>query len=305
MPDAAAELPPDCRQRPARASDVPALHELHQAVLAALPDASLFRLFGGAESFFQTHCGPRGESWVVEQGDQLLAYAALTLPRADDADNYALNLGWPAERAGRVGLGGQAMDRLDEAADVGRAGDGHQRDAAGVVGQQAVEMRLVQPAIGQRMHVQHPAGKAGAPGQIVGMVLKLGGDHHLVGPGRQAKGELVDGLGGVLAEDHRVGAQISADEVADDLVGLVIGHGTQARLEAGAAVDAGIVGHEALHRVHGLLQHRRAGRVVQVDVRNQAAVQQRHKLVVADDAQEGVGCGVVHGSSGGEMMNDE
>mgnify|MGYP000956368879 CR=1 FL=1 len=109
MPDAAAELPPDCRQRPARASDVPALHELHQAVLAALPDASLFRLFGGAESFFQTHCGPRGESWVVEQGDQLLAYAALTLPRADDADNYALNLGWPAERAGRVGLLSAAM----------------------------------------------------------------------------------------------------------------------------------------------------------------------------------------------------
>ncbi len=109
MADAASDLPPDCLLRPAQARDVPALHGLHEAVRAALPDPSLFRLFGGAESFFETHCGTRGESWVVEQGGQLLGYAALTLPLADDADNYALNLGWPAERARRVGLLSAAM----------------------------------------------------------------------------------------------------------------------------------------------------------------------------------------------------
>ncbi|MFO1251994.1 MAG: hypothetical protein U1E77_12905 [Inhella sp.] len=111
MPEAALELPPGCQLRLAQAGDVPALHALHEAVLAALPDPSLFRLFGGAESFFQTHCGQRGESWVVAQGGQLLGYAALTLPMADDADNYALNLGWPAERARRVGLLSAAMVR--------------------------------------------------------------------------------------------------------------------------------------------------------------------------------------------------
>jgi len=108
MPDAH-DLPPDCRLRPVQPGDLPALHELHEAVRAALPDPSLFRLYGGAESFFQSHGGQRGESWVVEQQGQLLAYAALTLPQAEDADNYALNLGWPAERAGRVGLLSAAM----------------------------------------------------------------------------------------------------------------------------------------------------------------------------------------------------
>lgn len=113
MPDTHA-LPPDCHLRPVHPGDLPALHDLHEAVRAALPDPSLFRLYGGAESFFHTHCGQRGESWVVAQGEHLLGYAALTLPLADDADNYALNLGWPADRARRVGLLSAAMVRPDQ-----------------------------------------------------------------------------------------------------------------------------------------------------------------------------------------------
>ncbi|MFO1250823.1 MAG: hypothetical protein U1E77_06695 [Inhella sp.] len=111
MPEAALELPPGCQLRLAQAGDVPALHALHEAVLARCPTPACSACSAAPKSFFQTHCGQRGESWVVAQGGQLLGYAALTLPMADDADNYALNLGWPAERARRVGLLSAAMVR--------------------------------------------------------------------------------------------------------------------------------------------------------------------------------------------------
>ena len=63
-----------------------------------------------------------------------------------------------------------------------------------------------------------------APGQVVGVMLELGGDDHRVRRAGQAERELVDRLGGVLAEDHRVRAQVCADKAADDFVGLVVGH---------------------------------------------------------------------------------
>jgi len=91
------------------ADDLPALLALHGAVMAALPDPGMFRLFGGAESFLTSHFGARGESLGLFSQGQLLAYGSLTLPRAGDADNYAANLAWPAERAGRVALLSAAM----------------------------------------------------------------------------------------------------------------------------------------------------------------------------------------------------
>lgn len=104
-----APLPPGVHQRLLGVDDLPALHRLHEHVRAALPDPSLFNLFGGAESFFVTHFGPRGLSLGLFRDDTLLAYGALTRPRADDADNYAAALGWPAERTGAVALLSAAM----------------------------------------------------------------------------------------------------------------------------------------------------------------------------------------------------
>jgi len=116
------------------------------------------------------------------------------------------------------------------------------------------------------------------------MMLKLGHEYDRIGRQRQAIGELVEGLGGVLAEDDRVGAQVSADKAADDLVRLVVGHSAQPGLKTGASVDAGIVRHEALYRLHHVQQRRCAGRIVQVDVGHGAAVQQRHLLVYPQDS---------------------
>jgi len=91
------------------AADLPALLALNAAVTAALPDPSLFRLFGGAESFLSSHFGQHGESLGLFTQDRLVAYGSLTLPRAEDVDNYARNLAWPPERAGRVALLSAAM----------------------------------------------------------------------------------------------------------------------------------------------------------------------------------------------------
>lgn len=102
-------LPPGYLLRPLEATDLPALHQLNQAVEAALPDRGAFRLFGGADSFFAAHLGTRGSSIGIFDGEALCAYGALTRPRADDVDNYAGDLGWPPERSGRVALLSAAM----------------------------------------------------------------------------------------------------------------------------------------------------------------------------------------------------
>ena len=102
-------LPPAHTLRALTAADLPALHRLHDDVLRALPDPGLFRLFGGAERFLSGHLGARGRSLGVFAQDGLVAYGSLTRPAAEDLDNYAVDLGWPPERAGRVALLSAAM----------------------------------------------------------------------------------------------------------------------------------------------------------------------------------------------------
>jgi len=90
-------------------ADLAALLQLHEVVLDALPDRGLFKLFGGATSFLSSHFGQRGVSLGILEGGRLVGYGSLTLPQAGDRDNYAGDLGWPPERAGRVALLSAAM----------------------------------------------------------------------------------------------------------------------------------------------------------------------------------------------------
>jgi GNAT superfamily N-acetyltransferase len=95
--------------RALHADDLPALHLLHAEVMRALPDPAMFRLFGGAENFFRAHFGARGHSLGFFDGERVVAYGSLTLPAAEDLDNYARDLGWDAARAARVALLSAAM----------------------------------------------------------------------------------------------------------------------------------------------------------------------------------------------------
>ena len=102
-------LPLGHRLRTLTAADLPALHRLHEAVLSALPDPAMFRLFGGAEKFLADHVGARGRSLGVFADGNLVGYGSLTRPVAADLDNYAVDAGWTPERAGRVALLSAAM----------------------------------------------------------------------------------------------------------------------------------------------------------------------------------------------------
>ena len=73
-----------------------------------------------------------------------------------------------------------------------------------------------------------------------------------------------------------------ADEARDDVARVLVGRGRDLRLRAGAAVHAAVPGHERLDHVPHGGQHRRAGRVVEVDVAARVPVRARHLDVGAD-----------------------
>ena len=104
--------------------------------------------------------------------------------------------------AGGVNLAGQPVDRLHDPGDVGCAGDGEQGDAAGELGEQPVEVVLVERPVGTRADV-HATG-VGPPGKVVRVVLEECRQHDLAVADGQRSGELVDRFGGVLGEHHNV-----------------------------------------------------------------------------------------------------
>ena len=71
------------------------------------------------------------------------------------------------------------------------------------------------------------------------MVLDDGGHHDVVGVELEPVGEVVDGLGGVAADDGDVVAVgVAAGEGQGAAAGLLVCGGGGLRLPAGAAVDA-------------------------------------------------------------------
>src|SRR5262249_13585490 len=73
--------------------------------------------------------------------------------------------------------------------------------------------------------------------------------------------------------------RISANKAQRDGPGLFIDVGGQLALEARAAVDRGIPGHEGAYSGLDRAQWRRRGRVIKIDVAAQAAIEPRHALV--------------------------
>ncbi len=73
-------------------------------------------------------------------------------------------------------LAGQAVNGLQETGHVGCASDRNQGHSPGVLVQLPVEIFLVQAPFRCGPYVDHLS--TGPPGQVVGMVFQLGGDHH-------------------------------------------------------------------------------------------------------------------------------
>ena len=79
------------------------------------------------------------------------------------------------------------------------------------------------------------------------MVFHAAGEHHVpLRRKRETAGQLVDRLGGVLAENAGMIGRVGPDEAQRQLAGLFVSVGRELTLEAGAAVHAAVVRQEII-----------------------------------------------------------
>ena len=119
---------------------------------------------------------------------------------------------------------------------------------------------------------RHPS-----PRQQVGVMLDHGGEHHVVGVEAQAVGELVEGFGGVPAQDGdvAVAAGSSAGEGEGGGPGRLVGRGGQPGLVPRPAVHARVHGDELLDGSHDRWECAGRGGGVEVHVAALGAVDAR------------------------------
>ena len=234
----------------------------------------------------------RGVQLVRRQGDCIEVLGVVVRAHVDGPVRGELGGVDEDPTADGVDLRRHPVHVRHDAGDVRRAGHGEQCDATGVPCQLGVEVLLVHGSVDQRSDVDHLAEPS--PRQQVRVVLEDGRQHDRVVGRRHRPGEVIDRLGGVLREHHDVAVGVGADEPADDVASLLEGGGAEPGLVATAAVHAGRQRREPLHRLgHGPQRWGRGG-VVEVDVWDEPAVEQRHQLVHADDlvAQRRVAVGL-------------
>ena len=174
-----------------------------------------------------------------------------------------------------VGGGDDVVDRGQPAGDVRRGGDREQPGPwPGVEG--GGDVVDGEGAVGAALDVPAPAEPG--PGQQVGVVLDHGGDHDVVGRETEPVGEVVDGLGGVAADDGDVVAVgWSAGEAQGRRPGRLVGGGRPLRLVPGPPMDARVPGQELVHRLRDRREGAGRRRRVQAQVRTVVAVDARHR----------------------------
>ena len=144
--------------------------------------------------------------------------------------------------AALVGGDGDVVDRGHPAGDVRRAADGQQlRMRCDVEGRR--DVLDGEGAIG--LAFDEPAAGHACPRQQVGVMLDDGGDDDIVRAEGESVGEVVDGLGGVAADDrHVVAVGGPPGEPQHGGASMLVGVGGDTRLVASAAMDAGVPGEE-------------------------------------------------------------
>ena len=96
-----------------------------------------------------------------------------------------------------------------------------------------------------RIAFDEPAAGHTCPRQQVGVMLDDGGDDDIVLAEREPVGEVVDGLGGVAADDrHVIAVDGAPGEPQHGGASVLVGVGGDARLVAGAAMHARVPGEE-------------------------------------------------------------
>jgi hypothetical protein len=251
-------------------------HHLHHAAAHVIGIAMIEERLGA----HQYSHAVRRVHLVGAEGDEVEVFWIVRRPDVDGP--VGGELGAVGEEAGAVLVRqrGDLVDRRLVAGDVrGPADRHHPGSTAGSLQLlfDATELHGAARVDGEAHHPGHLA-----PRQIVRVVLGVGEEHHVVGLQAEAPAELVDHLGGVLAEDDGVVLGGGADELEDPLPAALEDLGRQERLVAGAAVHRGVRVEEAIDGIADLPQGRRRGRVVEVDVAPRPP-QHRH-LAIGPDA---------------------
>ena len=116
------------------------------------------------------------------------------------------------------------VDGREPARHVGCAGDGQERRPPGAGVERGHHVVDVEGAVGPALDVAAPGHPT--PREEVGVVLDDGGDDHVVRCEAEPVGEVVDGLGGVAAQDGDVVAvRVPAGEGQDGPAGFLVGDG--------------------------------------------------------------------------------
>src|SRR5262245_53404899 len=148
--------------------------------------------------------------------------------------------------------------------------------------EQPIHVILVESPIARHLRSDHLS--SAPPRQIVGVVLHHCRKNYAIPAQRVTERELVYRLSSVLPEDDRVGVHVDADEAPYYIVRLVISGSADSRLESCASMHARIVGQELQDRFEHIPEWRRAGGVIEVDIGNQPAIQERQLAVNPDNS---------------------
>ena len=167
-----------------------------------------------------------------------------------------------------------AMNRVDDAGDIGRAGHREEGNAPAVLLQLLAEVALVEPAIIAHRDVDH-AGRA-APRQVVRVVLHPADEDHRAGREGVDRRDVIQHVGRIAAEDHRVVRRIGAHEPRDVVTCGLVGVGGEPGLEPRAPMDAPVPGCHPVHRRERLGKRRSGGRVVERHVPPGATAKNGH-----------------------------
>ena len=223
---------------------------------------------------------------VGRQGDEVEVTGIVVGPHVDRAVRSELGGVDEDATAGRVHLRGQLVHRLHDPGDVRRTRHGEQRDATGVLERGADRggrRRACRPGRRRRGW----CGIAPRHGRSFEWCSSIVVSTTESSSASQRSGEPVDRLGRVLGEHDHVAFGVGAEELADEVTGPLERGRAQPRLVAGAPMDARVERQELLDGLDHRSERRRARRVVEVHVRHEPAIEQRHQLIDPDRAVAG------------------
>ena len=191
-------------------------------------------------------------------------------------------------RAHAVCLLRNGADVVDVPGHIRRAGDRHEAHFVAPETELVLEVGHIEAALFVDADMLHPADFA--PRQLVRVVFHQCRQDDITGTDIQTVGELVDRLGRILGEDHDVIVETRLHKLRDHIARALEHPRRQLGLKSGPPMHVGIPVEELVDLVGNRPEGRRRGRIVEVDVFDLLAAQDRDLGVDTDELIPYVQC---------------